>query len=140
MANSVPFKLITPSAVAFDGAAELVIATGTEGEFGILPKHAPFLTALKPGVTRVNVADGGGMTKRLELATAEGFLQALPDRVTMIVDAAVSGDAVDRNATREELNAAIERQKAAGSDLAAWRREQTIIEFANAKLRVSALA
>jgi F-type H+-transporting ATPase subunit epsilon len=136
MASTVPFKLITPAAVAFEGEAELVIATGTEGEFGILPKHAPFLTALKPGVMRANVAGEHGTT-RLELATGEGFLQALPDRVTMIVDAAVGGDAVDRAATREELEAATQRQKAAGSDLEAWRREQAIIEFALAKLRVS---
>jgi F-type H+-transporting ATPase subunit epsilon len=136
MASTVPFKLITPSAVAFEGEAELVIATGTEGEIGILPKHAPFLTALKPGVMRANVQENGG-TKRLELATGEGFLQALPDRITMIVDAAVGGDAVDRNATRDELNAAVERQKAAGSDSAAWRREQVAIDFANAKLRAS---
>jgi F-type H+-transporting ATPase subunit epsilon len=137
MASTVPFKLITPSAIAFEGEAELVITTGTEGEFGILPKHAPFLTALKPGVTRANVHDGQGGTKRLEIATAEGFLQALPDRVTMIVDAAVAAEAVDRAATREELNAATGRQKAAGSDLDAWRREQAIIDFALAKLRVS---
>jgi F-type H+-transporting ATPase subunit epsilon len=123
MTSTVPFKLITPSAVAFEGEAELVIATGTEGEIGILPKHA-------------NVQENGG-TKRLELATGEGFLQALPDRITMIVDAAVGGDAVDRNATRDELNAAVERQKAAGSDSAAWRREQVAIDFANAKLRAS---
>jgi F-type H+-transporting ATPase subunit epsilon len=137
MASAVPFKLITPVSVAFEGEAELVIATGTEGEVGILPKHAPFLTALRPGVTRANVRDGEGATKRLELATGEGFLQALPDRITMIVDVAVRADDVDRNATRDELRAATERQKTVGNDLAAWRREQAIIDFANAKLRIS---
>lgn len=137
MANTVAFRLITPLAVAFDGEAELVIATGTEGEIGILPKHAPFLTALRPGVMRANVRDDGGATKRLELATGEGFLQALPDRVTVIVDAAIAGDAVDRTTAREELHAATERQKAAGSDLAVWRHEQSIIDFATAKLRIS---
>ena len=86
---------------------------------------------------RANVHDERGGTRRLELATGEGFLQALPTRVTMIVDAAVAADAVDRNATRDELNAALERQKGAGSDSAAWRREQAAIDFANAKLRVS---
>jgi F-type H+-transporting ATPase subunit epsilon len=134
---TVPFKLITPREIAFEGEAELVIATGTEGEIGIMPKHAPFLTALKPGVMRANVRAGDGALKRLELATGEGFLQALPDRVTMIVEAAVGGDAVDRSKAREELSTALERQKAAGSDLAAWRREQVTIDFANAKLRVS---
>ena len=55
MANTVPFKLITPTQVVFEGDAELVIAVTTEGEEGILPKHAPFLAALKPGVLRANV-------------------------------------------------------------------------------------
>ncbi|HXP92747.1 MAG TPA: ATP synthase F1 subunit epsilon [Candidatus Binatia bacterium] len=137
MASTVPFKLITPTSIAFDGEVELVIATGTEGEFGILPKHAPFVTTLRPGVMRANVPDEHGQTKRLELATGGGFLQAFPDRVTMIVESAVNGDAVDRHAAREELKAALERQKAAGSDLDAWRREQAIIDFAQAKLRVS---
>ncbi len=83
MAKTVPFRLITPTAVAFDGEAELVIAVGTEGEEGILASHAPFLTALRPGVLRANVADGDAI-KRLEFATSEGFLQALPDRVTIL--------------------------------------------------------
>ncbi|MGH7661930.1 MAG: F0F1 ATP synthase subunit epsilon, partial [Vulcanimicrobiaceae bacterium] len=82
---TVPFKLITPVEVKFDGEAELVIAVGTEGETGILPKHAAYLTALRPGLLRANVVEGGN-TKRLELATGEGFLQALPDRITILVD------------------------------------------------------
>ncbi|MBV8490824.1 MAG: F0F1 ATP synthase subunit epsilon, partial [Candidatus Eremiobacteraeota bacterium] len=39
MASTIPFKLITPTQVAFEGEAELVIAVTTEGEEGILPKH-----------------------------------------------------------------------------------------------------
>jgi hypothetical protein len=78
--KDVPFRLITPVAVAFEGDAELVIGVGTEGEEGILPSHAPFLTALRPGILRANVVDGGA-SKRLEFATSEGFMQALPDRV-----------------------------------------------------------
>ena len=88
MASTVPFKLIAPTRVVFEGDAELVIAVTTEGEEGILPKHAPFLAALKPGVLRANVIDGSA-SKRLELATSEGFMQALPDRVTVLVDEAV---------------------------------------------------
>ena len=136
MANAVPFSLITPKAVAFDGEAELVIAVGTEGEIGILPSHAPFLTALRPGVLRANVRDGSG-TKRLEFASGEGFLQALPGKITILTDAALVRDDVDVSASREELRAATDEQKAAGSDLAAWHRAQSKIDFANAKLKVA---
>jgi len=139
MASAVAFQLITPKAVAFDGEAELVIGVGTEGEVGILPSHAPFLTALRPGILRANVRDGSG-TRRLELATGEGFLQALPDKITVLTDAAVARDDVDADATRAELRAGQEEQKLAGSDLTAWQRAQAKIDFATAKLKIAGLS
>lgn len=135
---SVPFKLITPIAVRFDGEAELVIATGTEGETGILPQHAPYLTTVRPGVLRANVVEGSA-TKRLELATGEGFLQVLPDRVTLLVDAAFERNDVDIDATRRDLSAAQDRQRSAGGDLEAYRREQSIIDLATAKLHIAGI-
>lgn len=136
MAASVPFKLITPTQVVYDGQAELVIAVTTEGEEGILPKHAPFLAALRPGVLRANVA-ADGKTERLELATGEGFMQALPDRVTVLVDEALRFEDVDVARAREELAVATERQKAQTIDSPAFAREQAAIDFANAKLRLT---
>ena len=135
---TVPFKLITPIAVRFDGEAELVIATGTEGETGILPQHAPYLTTVRPGVLRANVVEGGA-TKRLELATGEGFLQVLPERVTLLVDAAFEHNEVNVDATRRDLSAAQERQRAAGGDLETYRREQSIIDLATAKLYIAGI-
>ena len=122
--------------MAFDGEAELVIAVGTEGEIGIMPQHAPFLTALRPGVLRANVRGENGETKRLELATGEGFLQALPRKITVLTDIAVGTEEVDVSATRSELSAAQEEQRAAGGDLAAWRRAQAKIDLAQAKLKI----
>jgi F-type H+-transporting ATPase subunit epsilon len=136
VANAVPFQLITPRNIAFDGQTELVIAVGTEGEVGILPSHAPFLTALRPGVLRANVRADGGETKRLELATGEGFLQALPGKITILTDVALASEEVDVGATRAELAEAQNDQKAAGSDLVAWRRAQAKIDFAQAKLKI----
>lgn len=133
--NAISFKLITPDHVAFEGDAELVIAVTTEGEEGILPKHAPFLAALKPGILRANVVREG-VASRLELATGEGFMQALPDRVTVLVDEALRFEDIDVAKTREELESALERQKAEGGDRDAFAREQAVIDFANAKLRL----
>lgn len=138
--TTVPFQLITPRAVVFDGEAELVIAVGTEGEFGILPSHAPFLTALRPGVLRANVRGDGGATRRLELATAEGFLQALPTKITVLTDAALAENEIDVTQARADLAAANDEQKAAGGDLAAYRRAQAKIDFAAAKLHVAGVA
>lgn len=135
MANTVAFKLITPASVAFEGNAELVIVVTTEGEEGILPSHAPFLGALKPGILRANVA-ADGVTKRLELATGEGFIQALPDGVVVLVDKALAFDDIDVAASRTELADATARQKEA-ADPAGFAREQSAIDFANAKLRLT---
>ncbi len=99
---TVPFKLVSPAKLIFEGDAELVIAVTTEGEEGILPRHAPFLAALKPGVLRANIIENGA-SRRLELATGEGFMQALPDRITVLVDKAVTFEDVDVAQTRAEL-------------------------------------
>ena len=125
--------------VVFQGDAELVIAVTTEGEEGILPQHAPFLAALKPGILRANVRrDGeGGSGSRLELATSEGFMQALPDRVVVLVDEALRFEEIVVADARRELDEATERQKAAGGDATAYAREQAIVDFANAKLRLT---
>lgn len=133
MAKTVPFKLIAPAKIAFEGEVELVIAVGTEGEEGILPSHAPFLTALKPGVLRVNTAGG----ERLEFATSEGFLQALPDRIVVIVDAALKRGEIDGEAARADLAAAEAELRAAPAQSGEAARVQARIDYANAR---SALA
>ncbi len=140
MANTLAFRLVTPTQVVFEGDAELVIAVTTEGEEGILPAHAPFLAALKPGVLRANVradADRQAAGSRLELATSEGFMEALPERVTILVDEALRFEEVVVATAREDLAAATERQKAAGADRELFEREQRVIDFANAKLRLT---
>jgi len=136
MAKTIPFKLITPTAIAYEGEAELVIAVGTEGEEGILASHAPFLTALRPGVLRANV-DEGGAPKRLEFATGQGFMQALPDRVTVLVDEALSRDRVDVAAARAELEAALDHLKSLQPQTAEYAREQAVVDFAQAKLALA---
>ncbi|MDQ2858435.1 MAG: ATP synthase F1 subunit epsilon [Candidatus Eremiobacteraeota bacterium] len=137
MANTIPFRLITPVAVAFEGDAELVIAVGTEGEEGILPSHAPFLTALRPGILRANVSAAGGETKRLEFATSEGFLQALPDRLVVLVDSALQREQVDVASARADLESATERQKQQTPQTSEYAREQSLIDFANARILLS---
>ena len=136
MAKTFAFKLVTPQQVAYEGDAELVIGVGTEGEEGILASHAPFLTALRPGILRANVVEAG-QPKRLEFATSEGFMQALPDRVTVLVDAAVTRERVDVAKSRDELSQALERRKALTPQTAEYEREQAIVDFANAKLSLA---
>jgi len=108
----------------------------TEGEEGFLPSHAPFLAALKAGVLRANVVENG-TPRRLELATSDGFVQALPDKITVLASAAFERTDVDVAATRTDLAAAQEAQRTASSDAAAVVREQAKIDLALAKLKVA---
>ena len=137
--KTIPFRLVTPVAIAFEGDAELVIVVGTEGEEGIMPSHAPFLTALRPGILRANVV-ADGATKRLEFATGEGFLQALPDRVSVLVDAALTRDEVDMEAARRDLEAASERLNELTPQTAEYARERSNVDFANARLELAGAA
>ncbi|HEV3156559.1 MAG TPA: ATP synthase F1 subunit epsilon [Candidatus Baltobacteraceae bacterium] len=137
MANTIPFSLITPTAVVYDGPAEFVIAVGTEGEEGILPSHAPLLTALRPGVLRADIVHDG-KTQRVRYATGQGFLQALPDRITILVDLVAAPDDVDPAGTRAELAAAEERQKSLTPQTPEFEREQALVDFATAKLALVA--
>ena len=57
MADTVPFDLVTPEGILYSEPAGMVVAPGEDGNFGILPGHAPLLSTLRPGVVEVYVAD-----------------------------------------------------------------------------------
>jgi F-type H+-transporting ATPase subunit epsilon len=75
---------------------DMVVAPGSEGVLGILPKHAPLLTMLRPGPLRVK-KDGAEQ----EMAVAGGFLQVNADRVLILADQAVRADEIDAAAAEE---------------------------------------
>lgn len=52
------FQLITPEKIYFEGPAQMVTIPGSQGEFGVLPGHAPFVATLRPGVVSIAQAEG----------------------------------------------------------------------------------
>ena len=91
-------EIVTPRAVAWSGSASDVRAPGLLGEFGVYPKHIPFLTVLVPGVVRVRA---NGQVKAF--AVGEGFAEAGPDRVVLLCDSCEALEGVDKDAARREL-------------------------------------
>jgi F-type H+-transporting ATPase subunit epsilon len=67
-----------------------VVAPGSEGEFTVLPQHAPFLTMIKPGIMRV--VKGG---EEIDMAITGGFLEVRGDRVTILADAVERAEEID---------------------------------------------
>ncbi len=75
---------------------DMVVAPGSEGVLGILPRHAPLLTMLKPGVLRVK-KDG----TEQDMAVAGGFLQVNAGRVLILADQAERAEEIDAAAAEE---------------------------------------
>ncbi len=107
MAETLHFSLVSPERELFSGAVEQVDAPGTEGEFGVLPKHAPFMTTLKPGVVRIY--EGGQVTP---VFVRGGFADVTPQGLTILAEEAVRLADVDA----AELDAEISRVKSDASD------------------------
>jgi len=76
--------VISPERAVFDGAADAVVAPAFDGQVGILPGHAPFMTLLGKGVLTAQVGGGGGGSKRFEVSG--GFLQVVGDAVRVVAD------------------------------------------------------
>ena len=78
----------------FSGRVTMVIATGTLGELGIMPGHAPLLTGIKPGPVRLKFDNG---EEHVYFASG-GFLEVQPSTVTVLADTALRADDLDEAA------------------------------------------
>ncbi|HEX5556063.1 MAG TPA: ATP synthase F1 subunit epsilon [Gaiellales bacterium] len=129
-----PVELITPEGIAFSGDAERLVVPGAAGELGILANHAPLISLLEPGETRLTDAEG---TVR-RYATDDGFLQVRKNHALVLVGEAVAAediDASDAGRRLDEARAALERADAGDGDVYAARRE---VGFAEALVKTAA--
>ena len=97
-------EIVTPEEKIYSEDVDMVTLPGSEGEFGVFPKHVPLLTALKPGELRVQ-KNG----RETFLAVGEGFVEVKADGVSVLTDMALEAEKIDTAAAE----AAVERAKAA---------------------------
>ena len=83
MAGKLHFSLVSPERELFSGEVDQVDAPGTEGDFGVLADHAPFMTTLKEG--HVKVSNNGVVTV---FAIEGGFADVTPDGLTILAEQA----------------------------------------------------
>ncbi|MDO1558960.1 ATP synthase F1 subunit epsilon [Brevundimonas sp. 2R-24] len=83
MAGKLHFSLVAPEREVFSGEVDQVDAAGVEGDFGVLPGHAPFMTALREGP--VTVRDGN-RTRVFEVKG--GFADVTPQGLTILAEQA----------------------------------------------------
>lgn len=97
----------------FSGEAKFVALPGESGELGILPKHTPLITRIKPGAVRIELADGSEEF----VFVAGGILEVQPNRVTVLADTAIRGKDLDEAKALEAKKQAEEALKNAKSEL-----------------------
>ena len=120
MADKLHFSLVSPARELFSGEVDHVIAPGTDGEFGVLVNHAPFMSTLKNGVVRVE--DGGETTMRLFVRG--GFADVTPAGLTILAEEAVNMDSVSAESVQKELDVARQALLAEGKDASVALEEQ----------------
>jgi len=104
--STLKLEIVTPEARVFTGKAQMVIVPGSEGGLGILPDHMPLMTAILPGEVLVTTEEG-----ELSFAVGGGFLEVLPDRVSILTDMAVAEAEIDEKAVEEAIARAEEEMK-----------------------------
>jgi F-type H+-transporting ATPase subunit epsilon len=97
-------RVIAPDKTVWDSEAQEVILPSTTGQLGILSGHAPLLTALDIGVMRVRPGKDW-----LPIALMGGFAEVENNEVTILVNGAERGDAINKEAAREAYTKAEER-------------------------------
>jgi F-type H+-transporting ATPase subunit epsilon len=124
-------EIVTPERRVYSGAAERFQGPGTEGSFGVLARHAPFLTSLKTG--QLAFLDAKGKERRM--AASGGFVEVGDNQVTVLAETAEFAEDIDVARARAARSRAQERleKKEEGIDLA---RAQAALARALNRLKV----
>ena len=120
MASTVLCSIVSAEEEIFSGQVEMVIATGTLGELGILPGHTPLLSGVKPGPIRL-ILEGG--EEEIFFASG-GYIEVQPTSITILADTALRADDLDEVA-------ALEAQKKAERELV---DQKSDVDFARVSL------
>jgi F-type H+-transporting ATPase subunit epsilon len=115
MAGTFKFELVTPERLALSQDATQVLVPGVEGEFTVLAGHAPVISALRPGVIEVTLAEGG---ERERIFVKGGFAEVDADRVTVLAERALAVEEMDAGTIAVELETAEAELGAAADDAA----------------------
>jgi F-type H+-transporting ATPase subunit epsilon len=128
-----PLSVVSVERSLFEGEVDFIIANGADGELGVLARHAPLMTILKPGALRIQETYGG---EGQLLFVGGGFLEVLPERVTVLADVAEHADEISIEQAEQARRRAQERL--AGTVSAAEEIEfQNALAMAEARLRLA---
>jgi F-type H+-transporting ATPase subunit epsilon len=129
---TISVDIVSAEGEIYSGEASMVFAPAKMGEVGIAPRHAPMLSALKPGEVRVQGVDG----KEQSFYITGGMLEVQPQQVTVLADTALRGDQLDEAAALAAQQQAEEALRGASAETDVT-RAQAELEEARARYRAA---
>ena len=105
-------EVITAERRVYSDDVEVLVAPGIDGELGILPHHAPLMTALQPGEIMIRKDN-----EETFLAVSGGFLEVMGNQVTILADACERSDEIDEEQARIAMQEAQDRLASRTEDL-----------------------
>ena len=112
MAETIELEIVTPEKQVVRDHVEEIQIPGRNGYLGILPGHAPLITELGVGEISYRGSDG----KAAHISVAWGFVEVLPERVTILAETALHPNEIDPAEAREELQQGEKLWQEAGDD------------------------
>ena len=125
MAELLDFELVSPERRLAKAKVAMVVVPGVEGDFGVLPGHAPMMSTIRPGAIAIHEADGGPATMRFFIDG--GFAEVTETGLTILAEKATPVAEIDVAAVATQLAAA----RTAGDDAAIARLEAMQAAAAN---------
>jgi F-type H+-transporting ATPase subunit epsilon len=110
--DKVEFELVSPEKLLLSRAVDMVVVPGAEGDMGVLPRHSPAITTVRPGT--IVVYEGGAVTDRIFIAG--GFAEVSDNRCTVLAEEAMPVEDIDKAAAQQSLTDAREDISSADSD------------------------
>ena len=104
MAGTLHLEVVTPEKVLVSQEVDMVVAPGTEGEFGILPEHINFLSGIVPGELRYSYQE-----KKEHMAVTTGFADVSDNKVSILVDSAEKAHEIDKERAQKSMERAQNR-------------------------------
>lgn len=129
-----PLRLdvVTVERLVFSGEVDMVIAPGIEGELGILPHHAPLMTALTYGELRARRGE-----QEETFAIGGGFMEVLPHQVTVLADSAERADEIDLERAEQARRRAEERMRLYAQDKADFSKAEAALRRSLVRIKVA---
>ncbi|NRD71862.1 F0F1 ATP synthase subunit epsilon [Shewanella sp. VB17] len=111
-AMTVKLDIVSAENSIFSGLVAHLQVTGSEGDIGVMPGHAPLLTHIKPGMARIVKQDG----KEEVFYLSGGILEVQPFSVSVLADVVLRADEIDEKAAEEAKRRAESAMAGAGAD------------------------